>query len=537
MFLSNTAKYGIIAIVDIAINSYMNTHVKISDLSARTNISLKYLEVILLRLKNANILRSITGPNGGYILAKEKNKITIRDVIFAADKKIKITRCDEDGNSCLKISSKCVMHHFFYDMQNFLSEEFENITIESMITRYKSTGKTSMFFNKNLDKEIKKTKENEYIYADYNSTFPMRDEFKKIISYSNNSNQYIFFNPSSIHRAGQRARKFVEDSRFNIRTSLGDKNNEYDIIFTSTATEAHNLLINSFQHTRILISSIEHVSIYKISKNMNIIKVHTDGIIDLSHLQELCSYNNDKNNQFLCSVVFANNETGIIQPIKEVADIVHQYGGILHVDAVQMYGRNSMNIKDLDIDIMTISGHKVGAGFGTACLIYRHKSNIKIQAFIHGGGQEKGIRCGTENVASIYCLGEFAKNIDYYIQEWRNVEKLRNIFEEKIMEISKDIIICSSKKERLPNTSCIITPKLENDIVIMFFDMHNVYVSKGSACSSGTADTSHVLLNMGYPELLAKCAIRISFGPRNTKEEVLYIANLWEKLYNESALS
>ncbi len=191
---------------------------------------------------------------------------------------------------------------------------------------------------------------------------------------------------------------------------------------------------------------------------------------------------------------------------------------------------NSDKFIEQDIDIITLSGHKVGAGLGVGVLA--HKRSVAVTPMMVGGGQERGFRSGTENVAAISALGVVADEIKSNLIFMDKVRFLRNLFESKIKALYPEIIICSEVTNRLPNTSCIIHPRINGEIMLMYFDMRNISFSLGSACSSGKTEVSHVLLAMGINEDLARCSIRISMGYRNNEDEIYSLIKQWENIEN-----
>ncbi|MFN7039177.1 MAG: cysteine desulfurase family protein [Alphaproteobacteria bacterium] len=362
---------------------------------------------------------------------------------------------------------------------------------------------------------------------DNNATTTLRDEVKKAMY----ELPKLPYNPSSIHSYGREARKIIEEARVSILSSLGleDDIDNYNVIFTSTGTEANNLVISNFIEDNIYISSIEHSSVYEpasLGTNTVQIPVTEEGILKLEYLEDLISKTEGRK---LVSVIFANNETGVIQDIRTIAKLVHKYNGFLHIDAVQALGKIKVNLKELDADMVTVSAHKCGGPIGAAALIA--KKSVPLTSMMKGGGQEKGFRSGTENVISIYGFGITAIKASQEIEKFEKIEILRNKMEQAIQYFANDAEIISKDVKRLNNTSMIIMPKVNSQMQIMAFDLAGIAVSAGSACSSGKTNTSHVLRSMGIPNEKADCAIRVSLSPDNTTEEIDYFVNEWKNLY------
>jgi cysteine desulfurase len=309
----------------------------------------------------------------------------------------------------------------------------------------------------------------EVIYLDYNATSPMLPGVKEAMFQLAGKP----LNPSSIHASGRAARKVVEDARANILQAVNAKS----LLFCGSATEANNQLANTgFQGTSFIISAIEHESILKAHPIPEIVPVTSDGIIDLEALEETLAGIDNKNPKLL-SVMLANNETGIIQPVKEVVNIAQKFGALVHTDAVQAYGRIAIDFEKLGVDFMTIAPHKSGGAVGSAALI--HKPNIELKSFIRGGGQEKNKRAGTENVLAIHAFGTHAKINKPLTND------LNQYLESEVKKISADFVVVGRHETRLPNTTNLVHPKLGASTQLIHFDGSGICLSIGSACSSG----------------------------------------------------
>ncbi len=368
------------------------------------------------------------------------------------------------------------------------------------------------------------------LYLDHNATTCIHPKVKELII----SMLDKIANPSSVHAFGRNARDLVETARGQILTSLGIEDaREYQLIFTSSGTEGNNLVLNNYQDGEIFVSSIEHPSILdhaKIKDNVKVIDVDQDGIISLEHLETLLATSN--NNRKLVSVMLANNESGVIQNISEVVKIAKKYSADIHSDCVQAAGKIPLNIQELDLDYATISAHKVGGIQGSGALIA--KSKHKLAAMIIGGGQERNIRSGTENVLAITAFG-LAMLIagEELAERHSNMKKLQKYLEEYLLDKYKQIKIVSKKVARLPNTTLVLIPGTSAETKIIALDLQGVAVSNGSACSSGKVGKSHVLANMGYSNEEAKSAIRISFNHEQTIKDVQTFIQAFEKIYSQ----
>ncbi|AIL65391.1 Cysteine desulfurase [Rickettsiales bacterium Ac37b] len=371
------------------------------------------------------------------------------------------------------------------------------------------------------------------IYLDNNATTFVRPEINEFM-YSIYKYPY---NASSTHVYGRQARNLIEDSRAKIQQAIGDeKQNKYRIIFTSSGTEANNLVIQNYQSNyAILVSAIEHSSILKAvesSHNLQFVEVDKQGLIKLNVLEEKLAETVEKK---LVSIMFANNETGVIQNIKSIAKLVHKYQGLIHCDAVQGFSKEKIDINDLDVDMMTISAHKCGGPIGAACLIA--KTEIGLQPILVGGAQEYNMRAGTENIGAIAGFGKVAENINENVIKMSYLKELRDYMEERIVAYASDAYIASQKAPRLSNTSCIIMPNMSSDTQLIHFDLAGIAIGNGSACTSGRTTKSHVLSALGFDNKEAGCAIRVSLGTHNTLEEIEIFIQEWKTLYDRSKTS
>ncbi len=355
------------------------------------------------------------------------------------------------------------------------------------------------------------------IYFDHNATTTMCED----AWLAQEAICQLPLNASSVHRDGRMAKSMLDEARDSIYQLTAIKNKgQYNLIFTSSGTEANNLIMNNYLDGQIFISAIEHPSILEFSnhyENIKIIKVLENGIIDRLHLEKLLRDSND--GKKLVSIMIANNETGIIQPIKEIAEICKRYNAHMHSDLVQAPGKMEFDIEQLEIEYATISGHKFGSGLGAGALI--SKATNYVRPSIFGGGQEKGARSGTENASAISAMSAAAKrlmvNYDNYLAITKNI---RDYFEQKISQYFKNIILVGQNSARLINTSMLIFKNKKSELVVIALDLAGFSVSSGSACSSGKVKKSHVLSAMGYNDEMASSAIRVSFNHTNTFEEV-----------------
>ena len=388
------------------------------------------------------------------------------------------------------------------------------------------------------DSEVGNSKMAERSYFDWNATTPLRPEALAALADA----LAVTGNPSSVHAEGRAARKLVERAREQVAQLVGAR--PADVIFTGSGTEANMLALTPAIETagekrprdRLLMSAIEHSSVRaggRFSRDaIEDIPVDADGRVNLAALAEAVS----KASRPLVSLMLANNETGVVQPVAEAAAIVHAAGGLLHVDAVQAAGRIPFNIGALGADLLTLSGHKIGGLKGVGALVRGREDIHFSDPLIRGGGQERGARAGTENVAGIVAFGAAAEVAHRQLaEEAAHMRGLRDLFEKGLRAVSPQAIIFSDSAERLPNTTLFALAGVKAETAVIAFDLEGVAVSSGAACSSGKVQPSHVLAAMGVSPPLIRGAVRVSLGWTTTKADVERFLGAWRKL--ASALS
>jgi cysteine desulfurase len=373
----------------------------------------------------------------------------------------------------------------------------------------------------------------ERAYLDWNASAPLRAEARAAVSAALD----LTGNPSSVHGEGRAARRLIEQAREQVAALVGaDARN---VIFTSGGTEANALALSpsiengsdKAPRDRLLMSAIEHPSVLAggrfARETINIIPVRADGVVDLAALTQMLA----RGGRALVSIMAANNETGAIQPVAAAAEIVHRHGGLLHVDAVQAAGRIALDIHALGADLMTLSAHKLGGAKGAGVLVKRDEALHLADPLIKGGGQERGARAGTENVAAIAAFGAAAAAVKTDLAgEMRRMAALRDRLEAGLRALTPEAVIFGAETERLPNTTLVALPGGKAETLVIGFDLDGVAVSSGAACSSGKVAPSHVLAAMGVSPELARGAIRISAGAATTEAEIDRFLEVWQKL-------
>ena len=365
------------------------------------------------------------------------------------------------------------------------------------------------------------------IYLDYNATAPLH---KNVIKKIQNLKFEEFGNPSSVHKIGRNSKKFVEEVRRSILSTLKAK--KYDLIFTSGATESNNLAIKGFikkNNIKTIFSlQTEHASVIDVVKNLDIEKkffnINSNGNVNLKEIEELLS---KQTSTFLVSIMFANNESGIIHPINEIVKIVRKYQGIIHCDGVQSLGKIEIDLDSLDVDLFSISSHKIGGPTGIGALLINTRNNISPE--ITGGGQEKNLRSGTENFLGIVGFGEAINEVNNLAKICNSeIKSNRDLLEANLKKLSNEIKIFGEDTNRLANTCYFAYPSMTSENQVIALDQKGICVSSGAACSSGKVEPSHVLKAMQVDEKYIHSAIRVSLGWDSTKEQIETFFNVWK---------
>lgn len=373
------------------------------------------------------------------------------------------------------------------------------------------------------------------IYLDHNATTPVHPDVKAaMLPYY----EKFFGNASSVHSYGSEAREAIDVAREQVSALIGA--NPTEIVFTSGGTESDNHAIKGTAYSKanrkgnhIVISPIEHHAVentceYLEKKGVKVTRLRVDkyGVVDLQHLKDSI-----QDTTILISVMHANNEIGTIQPLTEVGEIAKEHGIILHADAVQSVGKIPVNVDELGVDLLSLSGHKIYGPKGIGALYIR--KGTRIDSLMHGGHHERNRRGGTENVPGIVGLGKAAELAKKRMkseseQLWKLTEKLRAGLLEQLDYVYQN----GHSEQRLPGTLNFSFEFIEGESLILSLDMHGISVSTGSACTSGSLEPSHVLTAIGLPPGIAHGSVRFSLGIGNTDEEIDYVLDVLPKTVN-----
>lgn len=356
-------------------------------------------------------------------------------------------------------------------------------------------------------------------YLDWNATAPLRPEAAAAMSEALRR----WGNPSSVHRRGRAARQIVERARDAVAGLLGDVDPS-GVVFVSGGTEANHLALLGAGRERVLVSAIEHDSVRYAVPAAEIIPVGPDGIVALDELDRLLGADL---RPALVSVMYANNETGVIQPIAEIASIARRHGAMFHCDAVQAAGKVALEVGTIGADLITLSAHKLGGPPGVGALVVT--GGVDLAPLLRGGGQEHRRRAGTENLPGIAGFAAAAAAAE--LAAYERVAGLRDGLEAEIAAIAPEAVVVDAAAPRLPNTSAIAMPGVAAETQVVALDLDGVMVSAGAACSSGKVGPSHVLAAMRVDPEIAVSTIRVSLGWSSSEAEIDHFLRAWTALY------
>ena len=363
-------------------------------------------------------------------------------------------------------------------------------------------------------------------YLDYNATAPLRPEAREALLAA-----LDIGNPSSVHEEGRKARALVEAARADVAALVSAP--AETVIFTSGGTEACNLALGLRQAPageikRLLVSAIEHSAVLAAAEEsvlpVELLPVTADGVVDMAALDAALQ---DETPALVC-VMLANNETGTIQPIAEIAAKTRAHGSLLFCDAVQAAGKMPIDIFALGVDVLSLSGHKLGAPMGIGALVTRPAVVVPPQLL--GGGQELGRRAGSENISGIAAFAAAAKAAMRDLDDFANLADLRDDMEAALLAVQPQTEIFGKHADRLANTSCFALGGLNSESLVMALDLAGVSVSAGSACSSGKVSRSHVLAAMQAETHISRGVLRVSLGWQSNREDTEKLVDEWSKL-------
>ncbi len=509
MKLSTKGRYGMKAMVDLAIN-YGGEPVSIKVIAERQNISEYYLEQLFAQLRKAGLIQSVRGALGGYSLNKPPAEISVSDIMNVLEGSVEISECIDEAN-CSNIDC-CATRLLWVKIKDSIDQVFQSTALADIVVDYNKLKE---------DREGGKM-EKELVYMDYAATTYVKPEVAaEMLPYT----QDYFGNPSSIYSIARKTQEGIENARERVAKALNAAKDE--IYFTGGGSEADNWALKgvAFAHKKrgnhIITTKIEHHAILHacgfLERNgfeVTYLPVDEYGFINPEELKRAIT---DKT--ILVSVMFANNEIGTIEPIKEIGAICRERKILFHTDAVQAVGHVPVDVKDLNIDLLSLAAHKFYGPKGVGALYIR--KGVKVENLVHGGGQERGRRSGTENVAGIVGLG---KAIELAVAELERENcKLLRLKERLIaglLKIPHTKLNGPADERRLPGNVNVCFQFIEGESILLLLDSVGICASSGSACTSGSLDPSHVLVAIGVPPEIVHGSLRLSMGSGTTDEDV-----------------
>lgn len=362
-------------------------------------------------------------------------------------------------------------------------------------------------------------------YLDHNASSPLRPEARERML----SAIEAFGNPSSVHAEGRAARALVETARAEVAALAGAQG--ASVVFTSGGTEAANTVIHG-RWDRIFVSTIEHPAVSgparALGADLVALPVDGDGVVDLEAAERLLSVAGNGPGRSLVAVQMANNETGAIQPVAEIAALARAHGHVVVSDAVQAAGKLAIDLDALGVDALMLSAHKIGGPKGVGALVVRKGASFA--PLMMGGGQERGARAGTENVAGIAGFGAAAAAAQRDLTRFAHLSVLRDRLEAGIARVTPSAVVVARSAPRLANTSLLAIPGRRGETLVIALDLEGIAVSAGAACASGKTHRSPVLSAMGYDANLAAASIRVSLGWSSREEDVDAFLEVWERI-------
>lgn len=516
MELNARGRYAVMAMADIARHGASGA-MPLSQIAERQKLPLPYLEQIFLQLRRAGLVESARGRAGGYRLTRQAAEIAAYDVMAAVEEETSFTRCAGEADGCVA-GERCLTHELWEGLGEAASAYLKSVSLATIVGRKPSD-------------DIARVPAAPRIYLDHNATAPLRAAARLAIDEANG----VVGNASSVHSEGRRARALIERAREEVAGLVNARPAE--VVFTSGATEANAHVLAQGWDT-IFVSGIEHDSVLAPARasGARVIEIGANSL-GVAHVEEVAAYvlSGAPLGRALVALQMANNETGVIQPVAELADFGHEHGLFMHVDAVQATGRLPVDFAALGVASLAISSHKLGGPKGVGALVIRDR--VDLVPFVRGGGQERRRRGGTENVAGIAGFGAAAAEARYSIDKWPSVAILRDALEAGVRVCTPAAIVIGEGVPRLANTSCIALPGKAAETLVIKLDLAGFAVSAGAACSSGKVGGSQVLEAMGLGPEIAKGAIRVSLGPETTDHDIAAFLAAWETVAGRTALA
>jgi cysteine desulfurase len=500
----------------------------LSQIAEAQRLPLPYLEQLFLSLRRAGVVESVRGRAGGYRLSRTPQEITVADVMAAVEEGTHFTRCHDEATGGCLAGERCVTHALWHGLSAVTAGYLQSVTLADVLS-----GRLSPTAGNVASESVGVRKADAArVYLDYNATAPLRVEARAAMIAALDTTG----NPSSVHAEGRHARGIVETAREKVAALIGAKPSE--VVFTSGASEANAWAVSQPADT-IFYSGIEHDSVLAGVRHSQArlieLPVSRDGMVRIEEVARHWLTRTDLGRRVWVVLQMANNETGAVQPVAEMAEFAREHGLMMHTDAVQAAGRIEIDFAKLPVTTMALSAHKIGGPKGVGALIIR--DHVDLEPFIRGGGQERRRRAGTENVAAIAGFGAAAEAAAARLAPVGAIRTLRDGFEAQVKALVPGVQIMAETSQRLPNTSCVAFPGKLADSLLIKLDLAGIAVSSGAACSSGKVGTSHVLAAMGHDAATAANAIRVSLGDETTQADIDVLLAALKKIVGQTALA
>ena len=502
--------------------------VPLSQVAERQHLPLAYLEQLFVQLRRAGLVESARGRSGGYRLARPSDSVSISQVMSAVEEETRFTRCSGEETRCHG-GKPCITHDLWSALSEVTSRFLTAVSLADLVAGGREALRAA---GAEATKKITARHDGAArTYLDYNATAPLRDSARLAMVEALDA----VGNPSSVHAEGRRARAIVEGARESVARLVGAKPSE--VVFTSGASEANAWVLAQPWNT-VMTTGIEHDSVLAAARGgsaeLVAVAVAPDGVVRAEVFAEHI-LSGRVAMPALIALQMANNETGVIQPLQEVARFARAHGVAVHSDAVQAAGRIPIDFAALGLDTMAISSHKLGGPKGVGALVVR--DHLDLTPLLRGGGQERRRRAGTENVPAIAGFGAAAEAALQELDAIARLACLRDLLESELKRMTPAAVIAGDTAPRLWNTTSLALPGKLAETLVIRLDLEGVAVSAGSACSSGKVGASHVLEAMGLSREIAAGTIRISLGPQTTREDIGRFLAAWKTIAGEPALA
>ena len=516
--LTTKGRYAVTAMADIA-GQGDALAVPLSQIAERQGLPLAYLEQIFVGLRRAGLVESARGRLGGYRLARKASDISVLAVMAAAEEDTHFTQCTDGGPHCSR-DTPCLTHGLWQRLGNVTSTFFSSVSLADVVSK-----------NFPGVRQRAAPQAAGRIYLDYNATAPLRPEAKAAMIAALD----VAGNPSSVHSEGRKARGVIEAARESVARLVSGKPSE--VVFTSGATES-NAWVMAQPWDTIFVGGVEHDSVLAPARanGAQVVTLSTgpDGRVAVEAVASRV-LSGAATGRTLIALQLANNETGIIQDVADVAAFAREHGLFVHTDAVQAPGRIPVDFAGLGADTMSLSAHKLGGPKGVGALVIRDR--LDLVPLVRGGGQERRRRAGTENLAGIAGFGAAAEAALRDLQTASRIEKMRNDLEAAVRAAVPSTVIIAEAAPRLGNTTALALPGKLAETLVIRLDLAGIAVSAGSACSSGKVGSSHVLDSMGLPNAITAGTIRVSLGPQTTTDDIAAFVAAWKDIASKAALA